>query len=101
MKIGKVLARLEANPKVAKLTINSDNEMGRVELNKDFYAPGYDNFQFHVFTTAKQADEFIRKAVKVPEGMKVVRNAMTGKSVLEAEGTPYACSVASEAYWCN
>ena len=32
---------------------------------------------------------------------RTVRCAMTGKEVVESINTPYACSVASEAYWCN
>lgn len=28
-------------------------------------------------------------------------NMMTGRLVEEAIGTPYACSVASESYWCS
>ena len=30
-----------------------------------------------------------------------VTNIMTGEKVKEAVCTPYSCSVASEAYWCN
>ena len=30
-----------------------------------------------------------------------VQNVMTGALVWEAEGTPWSCSVASEAYFCN
>ena len=34
-----------------------------------------------------------------PAGQHWVRNLMNGQWVLEANGTPYACSVASETYW--
>ena len=35
------------------------------------------------------------------EQFKEVRNAMTGQMVKESVNTPYACSVASDAYWQN
>lgn len=33
--------------------------------------------------------------------LQVVCNAMTGRWMTEAKGTPYGCSVGDEAYWCN
>ncbi len=35
------------------------------------------------------------------EGYKWVRNARFGGYTQEAEGTPFACSVSSESYWCS
>jgi len=31
----------------------------------------------------------------------VVRNARNGEWMTEEKGTPWSCSIASEAYWCN
>jgi hypothetical protein len=33
--------------------------------------------------------------------LRPVRNARTGETVMESVDTPWSCSVASEAYWCN
>ena len=38
---------------------------------------------------------------KAPDGKCWVRNIMSGTYVLEAIGTPWCCSVASETYWCS
>ena len=39
---------------------------------------------------------------EVPSTHRVVTSAFDGKTqVVEAKDTPYACSVGSEAYWCN
>ena len=38
---------------------------------------------------------------EIHETYREVRNAMSGKIVKEHYKTPYSCSVASEAYWCN
>ena len=35
------------------------------------------------------------------EGYHLVRNIMTNRVIEEQDGTPYACSVASETYWCS
>ena len=63
----------------------------------------------HTFDTWADAQAWIEyldsKTVEIevglPEDMHFVTNLMSGKQVLEAKDTPYSCSVASEAYWCQ
>lgn len=38
---------------------------------------------------------------KAPKGQHWVRSAMNRAWVLECDGTPFTCSVASETYWCS
>ena len=45
----------------------------------------------------KQGDTFEKDG----QSYRWVRNAMTGKLVAELADTPFACSVASEAYFCS
>lgn len=51
------------------------------------------------------ADSLVYKDDKLTyelhESFREVRNIMTGEVVMEHYRTPYCCSVASEAYWCN
>jgi hypothetical protein len=102
MKNGKVLAKLANDKRVAKLNLTSDNEQVSIVLAPGYYVPNARGAR--AFATAKAAHAFIRSAQKVPvarEGYEIVTNLMTCKLVEQASGTPWACSVASESYWCS
>jgi hypothetical protein len=51
-----------------------------------------------LFPTYRKSDGYIFNVV---ETYREVTNMMTGKTILERYDTPYACSVASDAYWQN
>lgn len=51
-----------------------------------------------LFPTYRKRDGYIFNVV---ETYREVTNMMTGKTILERYDTPYACSVASDAYWQN
>lgn len=102
MKNGKVFAKLALDKRVARLTIGSAS--ATITLADNCYVEtGKDRVSnYALVKTAKEAEAFIRSATvlpKAPEGQHYVRNLMTGKPVLEADGTPYTASVASESYW--
>lgn len=104
MKIGKVFAKLAMDKRVADLVINSDNQAGHVILSNDYYDSKNPRSRRGAFTNARQAEAYIKGAVKMPvarEGYEIVTNLMSGKPVEQAIGTPYACRVDNEAYWCN
>lgn len=104
MKNGKVLAKLAQDKRVAKLALTSDNEQVSITLSPDYYVPHNRAGGVRVFSTAKAANAYVKSAQKMPvarEGYRIVFNIMTGLPVEEAIGTPFACSVASESYWCS
>jgi hypothetical protein len=51
-----------------------------------------------LFPTYRKRDGYIFNVV---ETYREVTNMITGKTLLERYDTPYACSVASDAYWQN
>jgi hypothetical protein len=104
MKNGKVLAKLALDKRVKWLNLTSDNEQVSIALADGYYVPKAPRDFVNTFRTAKAAHQFIKSALKIPtprDGHKLVVNMMTGKLVEEPIDTPYACSVASESYWCS